>query len=221
MTDELSQLRQVRSKFNFQSTYLLCRASAPRVEDLRSKPVTIWTLADHPSKTTQDTDARMVSRLFQELAQAAWDNGEGATIDRSTVESLHKRCKADKETANVLAGTQDQPNPLVCQEQVHEQCSKAKRVRVRMLPMLSQESGPSIASTRSSAWSMIHRRQQLLHQATPMGPRTSTGSLCRSTTMTTAVTIGRIFLRWVKPEGFSAHTPHGQAPSRRTIDRKS
>ncbi|KAF7720482.1 hypothetical protein EC973_008144 [Apophysomyces ossiformis] len=44
--DELAQLRQVRSKFNDPSTYQFLRGYSSVTNDLRLRPITVWTLAD-------------------------------------------------------------------------------------------------------------------------------------------------------------------------------
>ncbi|KAI8384518.1 uncharacterized protein BYT42DRAFT_612213 [Radiomyces spectabilis] len=79
------------------------RSSAPRVNDLQSEPVTIWTLADHPAKLSQGSDARVASRVFQDLVEAVWTDGVSATIDRESLEDLAKLCKPDKGVAKRLA----------------------------------------------------------------------------------------------------------------------
>jgi hypothetical protein len=63
--DVLSQLRQVRSKFDRKSTYLLCRSSSQLTNNLACRPATIWTLADFDGATNDDI---LASRLFQTVA---------------------------------------------------------------------------------------------------------------------------------------------------------
>ncbi|SAM02204.1 hypothetical protein [Absidia glauca] len=45
--DEYAQLRQVQSKFHRTTTYLLSRSCSTFTNDLCSRPVTTWTLAEH------------------------------------------------------------------------------------------------------------------------------------------------------------------------------
>ncbi|SAL95967.1 hypothetical protein [Absidia glauca] len=91
--DELSQLRQVRSKFNKTSTYLLSRSSSAFTNDICHRPTTIWTLADQDSNTTTDSDGKNASMLFQAIAVAVWDDGDDARLDGNVVARLVQKCK--------------------------------------------------------------------------------------------------------------------------------
>lgn len=70
--DEFVQLRQLKSKFHDPSTYNFRRASSAITNDLRLRPVTIWTLANVDSNSTVGS-ARSILRLFQALAMCVWE----------------------------------------------------------------------------------------------------------------------------------------------------
>jgi hypothetical protein len=91
--DELSQLRQVRSKFNKASTYRLARSSSFLTNDICHRPATIWTLADQDSNTPNDSDGKNASLLFQALAMAVWDDADDAKLDGKVVTQLMRKSK--------------------------------------------------------------------------------------------------------------------------------
>ncbi|KAI7861252.1 hypothetical protein BDF14DRAFT_1692471, partial [Spinellus fusiger] len=71
--DKLSQLRQVKSKFCFPSTYLLCRSSSVFTNDTRCRPATLWTLSDFDTSNDNTPIVSLVSRLFRAIAINVFD----------------------------------------------------------------------------------------------------------------------------------------------------
>ncbi|KAK4514121.1 uncharacterized protein ATC70_006129 [Mucor velutinosus] len=67
------QLRQLRSKFQYPSTYLLCRASSIFANDLRSQPYSIFTLYEAPD-TGRESAAKIASKLFLKIAETVQSN---------------------------------------------------------------------------------------------------------------------------------------------------
>ncbi|KAG0162515.1 hypothetical protein DFQ29_004018, partial [Apophysomyces sp. BC1021] len=87
-----AQLQQLRPKFHRLSTYLCCRSSSKFTNDLRARPLTIWTLADHDHHGSGDSDGRLASRLFRSIASSVWEKGDQATIDLRLVQGLKVKC---------------------------------------------------------------------------------------------------------------------------------
>ncbi|CDH58939.1 hypothetical protein RO3G_06777 [Lichtheimia corymbifera JMRC:FSU:9682] len=96
--DELSQLKQVRSKFDCPSTYLRCRSSSKITNDLRSRPATIWTVADFDLNATPSA-ASLASTLFRHIATEIMKDGAKATLLKSNVSAIHKSLKEGKTKA--------------------------------------------------------------------------------------------------------------------------
>lgn len=63
--DEFAQLRQLGSKFDKVSTYLCYRFSSRYTNDYRTRPFTIWTLADRSTNRDEDFTNKSVSKLFR------------------------------------------------------------------------------------------------------------------------------------------------------------
>jgi hypothetical protein len=78
--DEFAQLQQIRSKFHRASAYLLFRSCSPIANDIRTYPVTIWTLADQSIGPSKISNTKIASRLFQTIATSVWTNGENAAL---------------------------------------------------------------------------------------------------------------------------------------------
>lgn len=83
--DDYSQSRQVRSKFHDPSTYLYCRASNTTTNDLRLRPITIWTLTDTDTNNATVSAGKLALRLLQNIARYAW-NEQG--LDYVSVNSI-------------------------------------------------------------------------------------------------------------------------------------
>ncbi|ORE01790.1 hypothetical protein BCV72DRAFT_281825, partial [Rhizopus microsporus var. microsporus] len=77
----LYQLRQVRSKFHCLSTYTLCRSFSKTSSNIMFRPYTIWTLYEYDSPQKTDSQARMLSGIFQNIAYSVIRNGSVARVD--------------------------------------------------------------------------------------------------------------------------------------------
>ncbi|KAI8344639.1 hypothetical protein BC941DRAFT_464850 [Chlamydoabsidia padenii] len=85
------QLRQLRSKFQYPSTYLLCRASSIFANDLRSQPYTIFTLFEAPD-TGLDSATKIVSKLFYNVANLV-RSSTNPTLPKQYVNTLFENCQ--------------------------------------------------------------------------------------------------------------------------------
>ncbi|CAO3698551.1 unnamed protein product, partial [Rhizopus stolonifer] len=80
------QLRQLRSKFQYPSTYLLCRAPSIFANDLRSQPYSIFTLYKEPD-TGCELAAKIASKLFLNIAENVQSNTH-PTLPKTFVDAL-------------------------------------------------------------------------------------------------------------------------------------
>lgn len=85
------QLRQLRSKFHYPSTYLLCRASSIFANDLRSQPYSIFTLYEAPD-TGRESAAKIASKLFLNIAETVQSNTH-PTLLKTFVNTLLTKCQ--------------------------------------------------------------------------------------------------------------------------------
>lgn len=83
--DELAQLRQIRSKFSDSSTYQSLRACSSMTNDLRLRPITVWTLADTSPTNDTTNDGRTASLLFRTTAIKVWEDEE---LDLASVTAI-------------------------------------------------------------------------------------------------------------------------------------
>ncbi|KAI7900041.1 uncharacterized protein BX663DRAFT_440175 [Cokeromyces recurvatus] len=97
--DVVYQLRQLRTRFHHLSTYLMCRAFNDDVDDIRSRPYTVFTLADWDNGA-DDTDYRVGSKLLQDIAMSVIQNGHSATLSKDKFLRLMARLKSDKVMQN-------------------------------------------------------------------------------------------------------------------------
>ncbi|KAI8993315.1 hypothetical protein BDB01DRAFT_775879 [Pilobolus umbonatus] len=91
--DEYAQLRQLRSKFDRLSTYLCYRFSSKFTNDVRTRPWTIWTIADRSRNQDNDSSVVAASNLLKHIATQVWRNGVEASLNLNIVTSLKRRCK--------------------------------------------------------------------------------------------------------------------------------
>ncbi|KAG2200633.1 hypothetical protein INT47_007377 [Mucor saturninus] len=92
----LSQLRQVRSKFDCLSMYSKCRASSTLASHPSFQPITIWTLISHNSSTTRTlSQARVASLLFRLIASKVFRSGKAATIKLDEVQDIVLQVKEE------------------------------------------------------------------------------------------------------------------------------
>ncbi|KAG2227805.1 hypothetical protein INT45_002043 [Circinella minor] len=101
--DEFSQLRQVRSKFDRPSTFLCYRFTSKYTNDIRMRPLTIWTLADRSRNQDRDSDATTASKLFKHIASHVWKDDVEASLDRSIVARLRRQCKPEGKIEQLFA----------------------------------------------------------------------------------------------------------------------
>lgn len=93
LSDEFAQLHQLRSKFDKISTYLCYWFSSKYLNGCRTRPFTIWTLADHSTHRDEDSINKSVSKLFRYIATSVWKKGEEALLGQEFVVSLRDQCK--------------------------------------------------------------------------------------------------------------------------------
>ncbi|KAK3808892.1 MAG: hypothetical protein J3R72DRAFT_451033 [Linnemannia gamsii] len=97
VSNKLSQLRQLRSKFHDGSTFRLCRASGFLTMGHTCHPFSVFTLADFDQ--SQSNDAQAASTLFQEIAKQVLLHGSTALLQLDAVRALRCRCSA---TGNIF-----------------------------------------------------------------------------------------------------------------------
>ncbi|KAI8068328.1 hypothetical protein BC940DRAFT_318980 [Gongronella butleri] len=104
--DLLDQLRQLRTRFHHESTYLRCRASNEETDDLTCRPYTIFTLADLDSGS-DDADYRLESLLLREIARAVLTRPTPtsmATLSKTAVRQLAQRLKSNSSDVGRIMG---------------------------------------------------------------------------------------------------------------------
>lgn len=82
---DYAYLRQLRSKFDHESTYFMCRAGADGFLPYRDWPVTTWTYADMKSKKNRANSAKLASSLFTEVATCVFEHHR---LSYKTVENI-------------------------------------------------------------------------------------------------------------------------------------
>ncbi|KAG1040775.1 hypothetical protein G6F43_012219 [Rhizopus delemar] len=92
-TNIVYQLRQIRSKFDADNAYSLCRASGPFTKTHVRQPFTIFTLADYDRGTSP------LSSLFRHMATIVLRLGVRATLAKATVESCLVQGNLDTQNA--------------------------------------------------------------------------------------------------------------------------
>lgn len=92
-TNIVYQLRQIRSKFDTDNAYSLCRASGPFTKSHVCQPFTIFTLADYDRGTSP------LSSLFRHMATIVLRLGVRATLAKATVESCLVQGNLDTQNA--------------------------------------------------------------------------------------------------------------------------
>lgn len=76
----ISQIRQLRSKFDNPSTYMIARCSSPFTNNLLSQPLTIYTVAEFEGKI--EPELKLGSRIMRTFASAALYNKGQVKIDQ-------------------------------------------------------------------------------------------------------------------------------------------
>lgn len=96
---DYARLRQLRSKFDSESTYFMCRTAADGFLPHKSWPVTIWTYADVESRRKKESSSKIASFLFTEVATCVFERKK---MSYATVMGIHERmrqtaCSAKKD----------------------------------------------------------------------------------------------------------------------------
>ncbi|KAF9429941.1 hypothetical protein BGZ76_001052 [Entomortierella beljakovae] len=81
----VDKLRQVRSKLDCPSAYVMCRASSDITNNSLGRPYTIWTLFDNVTSPATVLQARLALRLFQVVVLQVIRNSSRAKLRKSTV----------------------------------------------------------------------------------------------------------------------------------------
>ncbi|KAG1527548.1 hypothetical protein G6F52_001440 [Rhizopus delemar] len=84
----LYQLRQVRSKFDYTSTYTMCRASSAVASSLKLQPSSIWTLSDQDSNNAGMSQEKVGSLMFRTIAIQVINDGENAVLQHKDVKRI-------------------------------------------------------------------------------------------------------------------------------------
>ncbi|KAL0143437.1 hypothetical protein V8B55DRAFT_1043754 [Mucor lusitanicus] len=105
--DEHAQLRQLRSKFDRLSTYLCYRFSCKFTNDIRTRPITIWTIADRSRNQDRDSSVVAASKLFKHIATQVWENGAEASLDLNTIASLKSQSKQGGNVERIFGCIED------------------------------------------------------------------------------------------------------------------
>lgn len=98
----LYQLRQIRSKFHCLSIYTLCRFFRKTASDIVFRPYTIWTLYENDSPQKTDSQARMLSGIFQNITYSVIRNGSAARVGVNFFKNVQDQLK-DNATKDTLA----------------------------------------------------------------------------------------------------------------------
>ncbi|KAG1089801.1 hypothetical protein G6F42_019879 [Rhizopus arrhizus] len=98
----LYQLRQVRSKFHCLSTYTQCRSFSSIARNIAFRPYTIWTLYEYDTPQKTNSQAKMLSSIFQIIACSVIRNGPSARVNVSCFKNVKDQLK-DNVTKNTLA----------------------------------------------------------------------------------------------------------------------
>ncbi|KAI8052255.1 hypothetical protein BDF22DRAFT_743829 [Syncephalis plumigaleata] len=85
---DYARLRQLRSKFDEESTYYMCRAAADGFLAHQNWPITIWTYANVETKSGKASSTKIASSLFIKVATCVF---EQKLLSRETVEQIHDR----------------------------------------------------------------------------------------------------------------------------------
>ena len=96
------QLRQIRSKLHCLSTYTLCRSFSKTESDIMFRPYTIRTLYEYDSQQKINSQAQMLSSIFQNIAHLVIRNESAARVGINCLKNVHDQLK-DNATKNILA----------------------------------------------------------------------------------------------------------------------
>ena len=100
--DLLAQIRQLRSKFNCESTYLRCRAFNYITDDLTQRPYTLlFTLTDYDNANS-NSEYRFGSNIFQIIGLAVILNRNNGKLDKCDVLNQLQNSKDETRINDIL-----------------------------------------------------------------------------------------------------------------------
>ncbi|KAG1458111.1 hypothetical protein G6F46_002123 [Rhizopus delemar] len=101
--DSLFQLRQLRTRFQHQSTYIRCRSFNEPADDLTTLPYTVFTLADWDNDG-DDAEYRLGSQLIQSVALVVIRSEETKppTLAKQKVSAMRSKLKKDGAVCKVF-----------------------------------------------------------------------------------------------------------------------
>lgn len=91
--DEYAQLRQLRSKFDRLFAYLCYWSSSKFTNDVRTRPWTIWTIADRSRNQNRGSSVVAASKLFKHIATQVWENRAEASSSSNAITPLKRQFK--------------------------------------------------------------------------------------------------------------------------------
>ncbi|KAF9409903.1 hypothetical protein BGZ76_005597 [Entomortierella beljakovae] len=94
------EMRQLRSKFDDPSTYLLCRSSGHLTNDHTSQPYTVFTLSCHDSLENGTGAAAAI--IFHKIAKEVLKHGSKATIRRKVFKRALDHCSGNSDIVDAL-----------------------------------------------------------------------------------------------------------------------
>ncbi|KAG0254873.1 hypothetical protein BG011_005467, partial [Mortierella polycephala] len=104
--DQVAELRQLRTKFDDSSTFMLCRASGHFARQHACQPYTVFNLATCDRFRSRGKGLA-VAIIFNEIAQAVLDKGAAACLKRTVLEDARSQCGGEdgitKAIDNILA----------------------------------------------------------------------------------------------------------------------
>ena len=87
--DMCGQLRQLRSQFDRDTTYLLLRASSSLINQNNLRSYSIWTLTDFDDETLKDAQTKITSLFFKSIARSVLR--QDGYIAKEQVQRLYDR----------------------------------------------------------------------------------------------------------------------------------
>ncbi|KAI8982056.1 hypothetical protein BDF20DRAFT_834710 [Mycotypha africana] len=94
--DPLTHIRQLRSKFNQESTYSLARVFGEFTQNLTVQPFTIYTLNNSVHKA--ETDVILGSRMLELIAHTIHEDPDAKLAKKDVITVLHKTTSQQKQT---------------------------------------------------------------------------------------------------------------------------
>ncbi|KAF9945812.1 hypothetical protein BGZ70_003562 [Mortierella alpina] len=99
-SNRMYHLRQVKTKFDHASTYLMCRAAGPITASHASQPFSIFTIANN-DKSQSETE-RAAGTIFSTVARNVLKHGKRGSLKKETVQDCIDSCKKDTAVRTTL-----------------------------------------------------------------------------------------------------------------------